>query len=249
VQKEERMIEVTIKEIRNRRLDKCYISMYILRYPVPMKREELTEDIDLYVIYGVNLQGKRRIIDIAFNRPKDNRFWLEKFEYIKSKGVEEILFLVTNIDKNIDKAIRILYSNTTIVASATDIINQFNKYLTSKRSTDIGARLKKLFLAEDIKTYEVELELVKEDMKNYKIVLILLDRYVGLIKDYYKYCKDIRKLIFPYFTIRDFQCEIRRIGNSVKFFNNIDEVIAELLKYINRFENGSSYNGKKAWLQ
>ena len=100
----------TVNDLKNRKLDKFYVAMYIITYPVPIKREECIENINLIVIYGVNCEGKKIIIDIFLERENDNRFWLEKFEHIKSRGLEKILFLVTKLNKNIDRAIKILYN-------------------------------------------------------------------------------------------------------------------------------------------
>ncbi|MEG1009689.1 MAG: transposase [Clostridia bacterium] len=241
-------MNIKLNEIKKRKLEKIYISMYIIKCLVPYMKDNVVEKRELYVIYGVNITGNRIIIDIVFNKPNDNRFWLEEFEDIKARNVENIIFLISVCDKNIARAIKIVYNETIVVDSAIDIINEFYKFVPIKRVSDIGETLKRLFFAEDINKYYIELELIKEKYKDYKILLILLDRNLSSIKSYYKYCYDIRRLLLPYYSLRDMQNKIKVISNSTEYFTDIAEVIELLLEYINAFENGRS-NNKKEWLK
>ena len=208
----------TLNDLKNRKLDKLYIAVYLVTYPVPIKKDECIENANLGVLYGINCEGKRRIIDIFLEKETDNRFWLEKFEHIKSRGIEKILFLVAKFDKNIGRAIKILYNGTTVVESPMEIITPLRKYLIYKREEDVFLRFRKLFLVENLETYDIELQVIRENVKEFKLATIAIDKQLPKVCEFHQYDIKIRKLLFPYYAIKDMKTEIRKIINIDRIF-------------------------------
>ena len=113
---------------------------------------------------------------------------------------------------------------------------------------DIKISFKDLFLKKDKETYKIELEMFKELYVESKIINILLSKKEKEIEQFYKYGYTLRKLLYPYYLIREMQKNLNKLKNREKLCTNINEVIEEILPYINSFERGRSYS-KIEWLE
>lgn len=67
------------------------------------------------------------------------------------------------------------------------------------------------------------------------------------IESFYKYNYSLRKLLYPYYLIREMQKYLNKINTREKLCANINEVIEVFMPYIHTFEAGRSYS-KIEWL-
>ena len=239
---------INLTDFQKRKLKKCYIALYIVTKEIKIRTESAIADKTVYVLIGVDIKGARQILGIYFEKTNDNRFWLEQFEDIKARGVEKILFFVTPKNKNIEKAIRILYNNVELVHSPDEIYKNITQFFAEKPSRKMQISFKDLFLKENIEAYKVDLEYFKERYINSKIINILISKKEKEIEQFYKYDYTLRKLLYPYYLIREMQKSLNKLKNREKLCTNKNEVIEVFLPYINSFERGRSYS-KVEWLE
>lgn len=148
------MRKISIKEFKKRRFERSYISVYIVIRSISVENEQEIEVKNLCVIYGFTALGVRRIIAIYFENTKDNRFWLGVFEDLKARNLQNIMFLVTPQNKNIERCAKIIYNNIEIIRSPEDIMSAIDRYFATKTSRTLEIQLKNLILAEDIEKCE-----------------------------------------------------------------------------------------------
>ena len=227
---------MNLNDFQKRKLKKFYIAIYVITKETKIRTETSIADKMIYIIVGVDIKGNRQILGVYFDNPNDNRFWLEKLEDIKARGVERILFLVTPKNKNIEKGIKILYNNVELVNSPDEIYKSVTQFYAEKPSR------------ENEETYKIELEMFKERYIESKIINILLSKKEKEIEQFYKYSYTLRKLLYPYYLIREMQRSLNKLKNREKLCTNINEVIEAILPYINSFEKGRSYS-KNEWLE
>ena len=108
--------------------------------------------------------------------------------------------------------------------------------------------LKDLFLKENIEQYKISLKLFKEMYADNKIIRKMLENNEEEIENFYKYNYSIRKLLYPYYLIREMQKNLNKINTREKLCTNLNEVIEAVMPYIHTFENGRSYS-KIEWLE
>jgi len=108
--------------------------------------------------------------------------------------------------------------------------------------------MKDLFLKENIDKYKIDLEMFKEIYLDNKIIRIILSEKEKEIEKFYKYNYALRKLLYPYYVIREMQKFLNKLKTREKLCTNINEVIEAFLPYIHTFETGRTY-GKTEWLE
>ena len=242
------MEKINLMDFQKRKFKKFYIVIYVITKEIRIRTDSCITNKDLYILCGIDIMGNREMLGVYFNNEYDNKYWLEKFEDIKARGVEKILFFVTPKNRNIERCIKILYNDVIIENSPDRIYTKISKYFAIKKCRKMQINLKDLFLKENIEQYKISLKLFKEMYADNKIIRKMLENNEEEIENFYKYNYSIRKLLYPYYLIREMQKNLNKINTREKLCTNLNEVIEAFMPYIHTFENGRSYS-KIEWLE
>lgn len=202
----------------------------------------------LYILLGTDIGGNRQVIGTYFENTDYNRFWLEVFEHLKSRGLEFVLFLVTPQNKNIERCAKIIYNNINIVHSPDELITDITRFFTEKSTRKFARNLKDLFFAKTFDAHQIEMKMFQEQFINNKIVLLLLNKKEEKIKEFYKYNYEIRKFLYPYYAVRDMARYLKKLNTRDPLCTNINEINTYFLDYINSYESARSYY-RADWLE
>ena len=240
--------KIDLKEFQTRRLERSYISVYVVVKEMLVENENGIEPKNLCIFYGFTALGARKVIAIYFEDTQDNRFWLNVFEDFKARNLKNIMFLVTPQNKNIERCAKIVYNDIEVVRSPEDIMSSIDTFFTVKTSRYLEIQLKNLLLADDIQTCKEKIELFKQQFFDNTFVLTIFEKQQKDILDLYNYCYDIRKLLYQYYAIREFKRHINKLNERQPLLGNIIMVQEHFLDYISSFERGLTYS-KKGWVR
>lgn len=242
------MEKINLSDFQKRKLKNFYITVYMITKEIRIRTDTCITNKTLYVLFGMDIMGSRQVLGVYFDNNNDNRFWLEHFEDIKARGVEKILFFVTPHNKNIERGIKILYNDIQVIYSPDEIFKSITQFFADKPSRKMQISLKELFFKENMETYKTDLELFKEMYIENKIIKIILSKKETEIEKFYKYNFSLRKLLYPYYIIREMKKFLNKLKTMDKLCKNINEVTEEFLPYIHSFEQGRTYS-KKEWIE
>ena len=240
--------KIDINEFKKRKLERSYISVYIVIKSIVIETEEGIEPKNLCVLYGFTALGARKIIAIYFENTEDNRFWLNIFEDLKSRNLKNIMFLVTPKNKNIERCAKIVYNDIEVIRSPEDIMASIDIFFATKTSRSLEIQLKNLLLAEDIEQCKEKIELFKQQYLHSKLVLTVFEKQEQDILKLYNYNLDIRKLLYQYYAIREIKRQINKLNVLQPLCSDIDNITEYFIEYICSFERGLSYS-KKGWVR
>ncbi len=206
------MEKINIVDLQKRKLKNFYITVYVITKEIKIRTESCIANKTLYIIAAMDVYGDRQILGMYFENENDNRYWLERFEDFKARGLGKVLFFVTPENKKIERCIRILYNNVKIIRTPDSTYESITKFFAVKPSRKMHTNLKDLFLKENIEKYRESLELFKEIYVDNKIIMILISQKEKEIEEFYKYNYALRKLLYPYYVIREMKkIELKRI--------------------------------------
>ena len=94
------MNQLTLSECSKRRLDATYIVVYAIKNEINIKKGDYIEKSDIYTLIGIDIKGYRQFLNIYQDRVNNNRYWLDCFESLKSRGLKNILFLSVDDNRN-----------------------------------------------------------------------------------------------------------------------------------------------------
>lgn len=242
------MDKINISDFKKRAIDNFYLCVYVIDKQIKIRTDSCIEDRLLYVFIGIDLMGKKKTLGMYLYNPASTRFWLDTFESIQGRGLNEILFFVTPSDKGIERALKMIYTDTVVVHSPENISNNITKFFSDKTSKQIQRALRKLFTCETKEVYESELALFKETYVNNKVLEILVDNCQKNMTSFYQYGQNARKLFYPYYMVNDFKKFLNKLNTKDTLCSNLNEIIEFCLPYINSFEVGRFYT-KSEWLE
>ena len=172
------MEKINLNDLQKRKLNRCYVSWSIITKEIYIRNNEACKEKKmLYIILGTDISGNRQVLASLFEDKYNNRFWLEYFESIKARGAESLLFAVIPQNRNLERCLKIVYTNVHIIHSPEEIIVDVTRFFTEKSTRKFITNLKDLFFAKTLEDHNIEVEMFREQFSNNKVVLMLLDRY------------------------------------------------------------------------
>lgn len=241
-------MQITRLDIQKRKLKKFYVILYVISKEIAVRQDGCIINKTVYVMYGIDINGNRQIVGVYFDNFVNNRYWLEKFEDIRARNLENILFFVTPKNKNIERCVKIVYNKVKVIHTPDTIVSQFKSFFPEKTTRKLQIDFKNIFFYENIEKYKSCMELFKEEFDNNKIILSLIEINQNEINKLYEYDEQIRRLFYPYYAIRELKREINKVKTLDELCTDINEVIEKMIEYLNTFERGRSYC-KRDWLE
>ena len=239
------MQNLKLLDYTKKRLDDMYLVMYAIKNDVNMKKADIIDNIDIYTIVGINKRGIRQLVGIYQDRPLNNRYWLDVFEGFKSRGLDTVLFLSVDDNKNFKRTAKIAFPMINFVDSLTFVTSKFDKYVTEKSSRKVVSRIHKLYVQNTLNDYKKELDIFKEAYNNV-IHQKLIAKYLNNLEALYKYSFNIRNLLFkPSANTRIYDRIRLSFNSSENYITNLNEVY-EKLESEEKFFGFISFN-KRQW--
>jgi len=237
----------SLKEIEMTKYDECYLVVYTIKVNVNIKKNGVIEKTDMYVLIGLNSQGRRKYIGSYLDDKSNHRYWLDVFETIKNKGIKDIIFIAVDDNKFLKKCVKVSFPNVLIVPSLLDIVDSFYKYFSDKYSTKIRTEIKSLYLCETLIDYQNNYDLFIEKYGKNSVFNSLISRYLNNIKDVYNYDLYVRKALFNDYMLKVLKNNILKLNKNNKYYNDVNDIINLVVDKINNIELFTSYT-KKEWL-
>lgn len=229
------MNQLTLSECSKKRLASTYLVVYAIKNEVNIKKGEYIENTDVYTLIGIDTKGYRHFLNIYQDKVNNNRFWLDCFENLKSRGLQNILFLSVDNNKNMKRTAKIAFPNIVFVDSLTDIVPKFYKYSYEKDAKKLASKLHSLYTEKTLSECKEKLKLF-EGVYNNVIQQKLIQKYLCNIESIYKYSQNIRLLLFKHSANLEFYDKIRLCFNSNNnYILGIDEIYDKLGEINNYF--------------
>lgn len=222
-----------------------YVMMYTIKNDLNIKKGDIIENIDIYTLVGINKKGIRELVGIYQDRPLNNRYWLDIFESLKSRGLNTVLFIAVDDNKNLKRTVKITFPMVNFVDSLTYIISKFDKYTSEKSSRKVVSKIHKLYSHPTLEEFKNDFNFFKETYNNI-IHQKLIEKYLSNVEGYYKYSYNIRNLLFKPSANTRIYDKIRLSFNSTeRYINDLNEIY-EKLENEDRFFGFISFN-KRQW--
>ena len=240
------MEQLTMNDCTKRKLDNIYLVVYAIRNEINIKKGDYIEKEDIYTFVGIDKRGFRTLINVYQDRKNNNRYWLDCFESLKTRGIKNILFLSVDNNKNLKRSAKVAFPNVIFTDSLTDIMPKFYQFSYEKSAKEIGSKIRDLYIQNTITDYKENLKKFKERYNNV-IHQKLIEKYLNNIESLYKYSVNIRKLIFRHSANIYLYDRIRLNFNSQKDYVNSLNEIYDKLGSMNDYFGFTSFK-KNEWI-
>lgn len=143
-------------------LKKFYTFLFVDCLYVSIRKEMETKNYAVYIILGYDVNGIKDILGIWIGESEVKHYWMQIFDEIKARGVENILFISMDGVSGLEEGAKSIFKDTVVQRCIVHLIRNSIKYLPSKDYKAYTAQLKKVYGTSSLKAAEAEFERFKQ---------------------------------------------------------------------------------------
>lgn len=103
-----------LNEWRNRPLKKCYAFTFVDCMYVTLRNDYEVKECAVYVILGYDLHGHKEILGIWLSESESKNYWMQIFDDIKARGVEDIFFISMDGVSGLEAGAKAIFPNVVV---------------------------------------------------------------------------------------------------------------------------------------
>ena len=210
-----------LTEWRSRPLLNQYAIVFLDAMFFKAKQDNKMTPKVVYNIMGIDMSGRKDILGFYSCESEGAHFWLGVLNDIKARGVEDILIACIDGLKGFPEAIKASFPQTEVQLCIVHQIRNSMRHVGSQNQKEFIKDLKLVYQAEtkDLAEYNL-LNLEEKWGKKYPIVIRSWQENWDNLSTYFKYSKDIRKLIYTTNPIEGFHRQIRKYTKTKGAFTS-----------------------------
>ena len=231
-----------VKAWQSRPLESIYPFVWLdaIHYKIKDGGKYVTKAV--YTVLGMGIDGKKDILGLYLSQSEGANFWLSVLTDLNNRGLEDILIASVDGLKGFPEAIKTIFPQTEVQLCVVHQIRNSLKYVASKDQKEFMRDLKLVYQATTKELAEDELLKLDEKWgKKYPIVLQSWQNKWENLSYYFKYPKEIRKIMYTTNIIESVHRQFRKLTKTKGAFPNENSLLKLLYMGIQ--------NAKMKWTQ
>ena len=121
-----------VTQWQNRPLKKFYTFVFVDCLYVTLRREYETKNCAVYVILGYDVNGIKDILGLWISESEGKHNWMQIFDEIKARGVEDVLFICMDGVSGLEEGARAIVPDVVVQRCIVHLIRNSVRYIPSK---------------------------------------------------------------------------------------------------------------------
>ena len=218
-----------VKGWQSRSLDPIYPIVYMDALVVKIKDNKQVINKAIYLVLGVNMEGKKELLGMWVSQNEGSKFWLSVLTEIKNRGVQDIFISCVDGLTGFPDAIEAVFPKTTVQLCIVHLIRTSLRYVSYKDRKEVVKDLKTIYQALTLEEAESALQDFSEkwDRQYPSISKTWFDRWVNVIP-FFGYPAEIRKVIYTTNAIESLNMTLRKVTKNKRFFPSDEAAFKQL---------------------
>lgn len=216
-----------LEEWQNRPLKKFYTFIFVDCMYVTMRKEYETKKYAVYTILGYDIDGYKDILGLWLNEEESKHTWMQIFDEIKTRGVDDILFISMDGVSGLEEGAKAIFKDVTVQRCIVHLIRNSIKYVPSKDYKPFTANLKKVYGAPSLKAAQAEFEKFKQSWSQYPGAVDVWKRNFKYVEQLFDYGSAVRKVMYTTNPIESVNSSFRKVTKKGAFPN--EDALLKLL--------------------
>lgn len=236
----DRVIE-TADEWQNRPLKKFYSFIFVDCLYVSIRKETETKNCAVYVVLGYDINGIKDILGIWIGESEGKHYWMQIFDEIKTRGVEDILFISMDGVSGLEEGAKSIFKDVVVQRCIVHLIRNSIKYIPSKEYKAYTAQLRKVYGAASLKASQAEFERFKQAWSQYPGAVEVWVRNWDYVEQLFNYGSAVRKVMYTTNAIESVNSSFRKVTKKGSFPNETSVMKALYLRIMELYKK---WNGR-----
>ena len=181
-----------VKDWSKKELEKLYVNIFIIEEETYVRKNDEIKKQKIYIFIGLNLKGYKDIIGIYTPEVETTGYWIGEISNMKARGVEEIFMISMINNKWLKKVIKMNYPEVIMTPSMVELYNKTQKYIARKDHRIIMRELGRIYKSETLEEAKEIYTKLKEEYKENKLIIQIIDKYIKEIFELFKYSHQAR---------------------------------------------------------
>lgn len=207
----------TAEEWQNRPLKKFYTFLFVDCLYVSVRKEMETKNCAVYVILGYDVNGVKDILGIWIGEAEGKHYWMQIFDEIKARGVEDVLFISMDGVSGLEEGAKSIFKDAVVQRCIVHLIRNSIKYIPTKDYKAYTSHLKKVYGAASLKAAEAEFERFKQAWSQYPGAVDVWARSWQHVEQLFNYGSAVRKVMYTTNSIEAVNSSFRKVTKKGSF--------------------------------
>ena len=212
----DRVIETAL-EWQNRPLKKFYTFLFVDCLYVSVRKEMETKSCAVYVILGYDENGVKDILGLWIGEAEGKHYWMQIFDEIKGRGVEDVLFISMDGVSGLEEGARSICKDVVVQRCIVHLIRNSVKYIPSKDYKAFTAQLKKVYGSSSLKAAQAEFERFQQTWSQYPGAVDVWVRNWQHVEQLFNYGSAVRKVLYTTNSIEAVNSSFRKVTKKGSF--------------------------------
>ncbi|MDM8204187.1 IS256 family transposase [Faecalicoccus acidiformans] len=208
-----------LEEWRNRPLKKCYAFVFVDCLYVTVRNDYEVKECAVYVILGYDLSGRKEILGLWTSESESKNYWMQIFDEIKSRGVEDIFFISMDGVSGLEAGAKAIFPKVVVQRCIVHLIRNSIKYVPTKDYKKFTQSLKKVYGAPNLKAANASFETFCKEWNQYPGAIEVWKRNYVHVEQLFDYGSAVRKIMYTTNAIEAVNSSFRKVTKKGSFPN------------------------------
>ena len=216
----------SVKRWQQRPLDSLYPFVWLDAIHYKVKDNGFYVNKAVYTVLGLTMEGKKEILGLYLAETEGAKFWLSVLTDLNNRGVGDILIASVDGLTGFPEAIEAVFPKTDVQLCIVHQIRNSLRYVASKNQKEFMVDLKRVYRADTLAEAESAMDELEQKWGDaYPIVIKSWRGKWELLTAYFKYPKQIRKVMYTTNSIEAVHRQFRKLTKTKGGFPNDDSLL------------------------
>lgn len=206
-----------LEEWQSRPLSNCYAFVFVDCMFVTIRNDFETKKYAVYTILGYDIEGNKEILGLWLNETESKHKWMQIFDEIKARGVQDIFFISMDGVSGLEEGARAIFPDVIVQRCIVHLIRNSIKYVPSKDYKAFTASLRKVYGAQNLKACQSAFESFKQQWSAYTGAIKVWENNFQHVEQLFDYGSAIRKIMYTTNAVESIHSSFRKVTKKGAF--------------------------------
>ena len=208
-----------VREWQTRVLKPFYPFIFVDCLYVSLRTEQGIRQSAVHVILAYDTEGRKDVLGLWINETESKHVWMQIFDELKARGIEEIGFLSMDGVSGLEDGARAIFPQVVVQRCIVHLIRNSVRYIPRKEWSRFTKDLKLIYGAVNVKQARERFEQFKKDWANYPGAVSVWESNFTHVEQLFNYGSAVRKVMYTTNAIESVNSSFRKVTKKGSFPN------------------------------
>lgn len=200
-----------LEEWQTRPLAKCYAFLFVDCMYVTLRENYETKEYAVYTILGYDLKGNKEILDLWLNQTESKNRWMQIFDELKARGIEEIFFISMDGVSGLEEGAKTMFPSVIVQRCIVHLVRNALCYILSKDYKEVCKDMKKFYGSSSLKAAQASFEHFQQRWSHHSGAVDVWKRHFAHVEQLFDYGSAIRKIMYTTNAVESVHSSFRKV--------------------------------------